>query len=449
MKKYNSYHTNFKLRVHTGTISFEELKKIPKSTLYRFRNLNAAYFDGIISSQENNCNAYHDHDQEEFDFMNKALVTYASKELFKACVIVKSTIINLYLMSGIKFNAKSLQAKKKIVNVISKVRDIIGFERTLQYFDITRQTFYSWYKQVSYHCQHSTINKCLKTWSLQLSSPEISALIEVFKEKIKLHWPLAAIWGYAFSQKLISFSLSTFMRHVKLLGLNKEIMRVKKPKRIGLRTSSPNEVWHADITVCIIANHVKLYLYLLIDNFSKYILSWKVSDKVSSKIRKNTIKEAYDKYHKQANKIVYSDLSAFLTNKNLLQENIDLMTDGGVENFGELDKYLASPAVHLTKIIAQKDTDYSNSAIEAINKILKYETIFLHDLNSQNDLEKLLDIAIPIYNNERPNKSGNYLLTPKQVYNGQIVRKEEVKERMNEAKRERILYNKTHLCDIC
>ncbi|WP_246047781.1 hypothetical protein [Leptospira ilyithenensis] len=52
------------------------------------------------------------------------------------------------------------------------------------------------------------------------------------------------------------------------------------------------------------------------------------------------------------------------------------MTDGGSENKGELDGWINRSGVAINKIIAQKDVTFSNSQIEALNKIIKYQFLY-------------------------------------------------------------------------
>jgi hypothetical protein len=60
-----------------------------------------------------------------------------------------------------------------------------------------------------------------------------------------------------------------------------------------------------------------------------------------------------------------------------------------------------------------------------------------------------LDKWIPIYNNERTNSKGQYLLTPFEIYNGKTIDKTAFKERLILAKAERISFNKQSSCGIC
>ncbi len=125
------------------------------------------------------------------------------------------------------------------------------------------------------------------------------------------------------------------------------------------------------------------------------------------------------------------------------------MTDAGSENKGCLDDYLNYPDIKIRKLIALKDINYSNSAIEALNKIVKYQRLHLVNVSDIDTLTETLDKWIPVYNNERPNRKGNYLLTPNEIYNGKTIDKTEISNRILKAKAERIAYNKKNSCGVC
>ena len=121
----------------------------------------------------------------------------------------------------------------------------------------------------------------------------------------------------------------------------------------------------------------------------------------------------------------------------------------GVENKGAVDEYLKDPDVKIRKLIALKDINYSNSAIEAMNKIVKHQYHHLKDIVDIDAAQNSLDEWIPVYNNDRPNRKGGYLLTPSEIYNGKSVDINDVKKRIRNARTERIKYNKSHSCGIC
>jgi transposase InsO family protein len=53
-----------------------------------------------------------------------------------------------------------------------------------------------------------------------------------------------------------------------------------KPK-IGVRATRPNEAWHVDTTIIKLLDRTKVYLHAVIDNYSRKILAWTISDAMS------------------------------------------------------------------------------------------------------------------------------------------------------------------------
>lgn len=99
---------------------------------------------------------------------------------------------------------------------------------------------------------------------------------------------------------------------MKIYKINRKVNRGGKRKRYreGVRANKVNDIWHIDITQFHTKNRKKLYVQFIVDNYSRAIINWKVSD------RKNTQ----------------------ITLKSLLDSDLDthrpeyLMSDGGGEN---------------------------------------------------------------------------------------------------------------------
>ena len=109
-----------------------------------------------------------------------------------------------------------------------------------------------------------------------------------------------------------------------------------KPKQ-GLRATCPNEYWQIDATVIRLTTGIRIYLQAVIDNFSRRILAWRVSDKLSSATTRELLIEAS------------GNLPRAAANANVL-----VVTDGGSENFGEVDQ-LAEDSSSLSRVLAQVD----------------------------------------------------------------------------------------------
>ena len=130
-----------------------------------------------------------------------------------------------------------------------------------------------------------------------------------------------------------------------------------------------------DITIFRPSDHTRFYIYLVINNFSRAILSWKASLQNSSEIALENLKKACYKY-------------------DLLKSDTQLIVDDGTENKGSINEFLALPEVQLNKQIAQIDIRQSNSMIEAANKRLKYDYLFTKELSNFEAVDVFLTSAI-------------------------------------------------------
>jgi putative transposase len=125
-----------------------------------------------------------------------------------------------------------------------------------------------------------------------------------------------------------------------------------------------------------------------------------------------------------------------------------LVADGGSENHAVTIDGLLQTTEHplITKIIALKDILFSNSSIEAINKIVKR---YLRILNPQT-LDKLtacIEFIVTNYSEKRPHGSLNGL-TPFEAYtkpNSTL----KLTTKMIEAKANRIAFNQNNVCKSC
>lgn len=131
-------------------------------------------------------------------------------------------------------------------------------------------------------------------------------------------------------------------------------------------------------------------------------------------------------------------------------KNTSLVTDGGGENHNLLvEDFLANLEMpEIIKLLALKDVKFSNSAIEAVNKIIKrYLRKKLPDTIEK--LTECLEDIIYDYNTKRPH--GSLLgLTPIECYTSEEINLD-FKQQKLEAKKNRIIQNKSVNCglDVC
>jgi len=237
----------------------------------------------------------------------------------------------------------------EIVNAINRIKDIIGFRRALKVFAISREQFYYWKKNVV--CNNSPLDLCRKIYYNQLTTFEINTIKNYLSNPMFLHWPIISVYYQMLRDKAAFMGLSTFYKYAKLLGLNSLHKPIKKKRyATGIRADKVFQVLHMDITEVRCQDNTKVYLSLIVDNFSRAILGWKASLNKTSAFVLGNLKEVIHKYKLNKQEFV-----------------VDLLVDDGSENKGNVDDFLKNPEINIRKIIALIDVYFSNSILYQLN----------------------------------------------------------------------------------
>jgi len=413
-----SYSTDFKLAVNLNIVSKSIVSSLPRRSIANFKYYDFNKLFGLSYSK---------------DKLEVAKSVISSKTLYqfnKAVLYIKNTLINIYsiFMPDFIKLIKKHNIRNKVISVIKRTGDIIGFNRVLKYFHISRNTFYNWSN--SKKCSDSIISRCFKQHPSQLTKTETNKIKEVFQTPITKFWPVISIYYYALRNNIISIGERTFYKYSAILGLSRPMpQHCRKKHTTGIRATAPNKLLHADVTIFRTLDNIKNYIYIIMDNFSRKILNFKVSLTLSAQTSFNCLKETYEKYILP------------LTDK----QTVQLMVDGGIEiNNNTVDSYIAQKEISIEKIIAQQDVSFSNSMIEAVNKIVKYNYLFKTEIPDHEALVTYLNEYIPNYN-ARYHVSLDGL-SPDEAYSGIALDKDKIKDQLSKAKQLRLLENRKNLC---
>ena len=153
---------------------------------------------------------------------------------------------------------------------------------------------------------------------------------------------------------------------------------------------NPNQVWSADITY-IRLQHEFAYLAVILDWFSRYVLSWKLSPTLESRFCVQTLEKAlmidFPDIHN-------SDQGSQFTDEDyvsVLEKNkIQISMDGR-------GRYL------------------DNIFTERLWRTVKYENVYLHDYQNIDEAQQGLSEYFQFYNTKRIHQSLDYK-TPSQIY---------------------------------
>jgi putative transposase len=330
-------------------------------------------------------------------------------------------------VKGIKHQV-ALQ-KEKIVNAIENIKELIPIEKALQVFNLSRSTYHNYKTLVINKCDASYFLWCVKQYPHQLLNKEIMQIKKYMENQAYRYWSKASVYLLALRNKNTAICLTTWYKYSKLLGYSKNRHLFPLKKHASLTSFRPNEIWCADVTILKTADNKKHYIHFLMDHYSKMILGYSVENSSNPKAIKKLLEEAYFKH------------------KN--KELITFVTDAGIENVNTtVQAFLSSTNQDIKHLIAQKDIPFSNSKIEAFNKIIKHQFLLPKNLTGRGQLETALKIDIQTYNIIRPQLSlhGN---TPAEAFNGKTIDLKNYKSHFEVQKIERTSINQQNQCKGC
>lgn len=158
----------------------------------------------------------------------------------------------------------------------------------------------------------------------------------------------------------------------------------------GLAISKPNHVWCADITYIRLQRGF-VYLVAVMDWFSRYVLSWELSNSLNA------------------------DFCVCALEKALVNTKPEIFnTDQGCQFTSDpFVKRLKKSAIKISMDGRGRFTD--NIFIERLWRSLKYEEVYLHDYETVRACRSGISNYLSFYNNERPHQSLGYR-SPSECY---------------------------------
>lgn len=164
----------------------------------------------------------------------------------------------------------------------------------------------------------------------------------------------------------------------------------------GLEITHPNQVWAADITF-IAMKHGFMYLFAIIDLFSRYLVNWGISNTMSAQWCLSVIQEAF-----------------------LLQQKPEIFnTDQGSQFTSNIYVELLTGEKVLISMDG-KGRAIDNVFIERFWRSYKYEYLFLNPPNGGLQLYQATEEYMRFYNHERGHQSLDYAI-PAEVYFGKKI----------------------------
>jgi transposase InsO family protein len=338
-------------------------------------------------------------------------------------------LVVLLKLSGFRLDEQRLPdgtAKAKVLRAVDRSKDALALKSALRLVRLSPARYHAW-KRAEKRCELDDRSSCPRSHPTQLTAAEVSTIKEMVIASEYRHMPLRTLALYAQRIGKVFASATTWAKLVRQRAWRRPRCRVYPEKpQTGIRATKPDEYWHIDVTVVQLLDGTKVYLHAVIDNFSRRLLSWRLSERLEPSTTCEILTEA--------------------------GKNLDLtptvVADSGVENVnGRVDQLMADGLIH--RVLAQVEVSFSNSMIEAFWRSLRHQWLYLHSLDSFTQLERLIDFYVEKHNTQMPH-SAFVGQTPDEVYFDQADRVgDRLTATLRHARRARMEANRTQSCRVC
>jgi putative transposase len=293
----------------------------------------------------------------------------------------------------------------------------VAVKRTLAELGIARSTFYAWYRrycQAGYDGLSERKPQPRQFWNripdavreqvvtIALQRPELSPR--------ELAWHITDCEGYFISE-------SSTYRILKACDLvTSPVFEVVSAKdRFENPTTRVNQLWQIDFTQLQVVGWGWYYLCTVLDDYSRYIVAWRLSPTMTSEDARATLELAVERTGVTAIKV---------------ELRPRLLSDNGSAFIAEpLAKYLASK--HMSHIRGAPYDPQTQGKIERYHRSMK-SVVKLDNFYFPWELEQAIASFVDYYNQQRYHEALDNL-TPADVFFG---RREEVLNRRQQIKQQ-------------
>jgi transposase InsO family protein len=278
----------------------------------------------------------------------------------------------------------------------------MSVKRTLKELDIARSTFYKWYNDYlvdGYNGLQDRSTQPRRFWNKipdhERERVKDIALDQLEKSPRELAHHITDTQGYFISESSVyrilkSYDLITSPAYIIL----------KAADSFHTKTTRPNEMWQTDFTYFKIIGWGWFFLSTVLDDYSRYILSWKLYSTMTARDVTDTLDMALEKTGLTKVKVKHKP--------RLLSDN------GPCYLSKELKEYLEDNDMTHTR--GRPYHPQTQGKIERYHQTMK-NVVKLHYYYSPEELERALESFVYQYNNHRYHESLNNV-TPADMYHG-------------------------------
>jgi putative transposase len=164
------------------------------------------------------------------------------------------------------------EKKRLLLRAVDRSKDVLSLRSTLRVIGLTKTRYHDWKREEE--CELEDASSCPQSHPQQLTAEEREVVKDMVTSDEYRHVPTATLAILAQRLAKVFASASTWHLLARRNGWRRPRKRINPAKpRLGIRASSPNEIWHVDTTVLRLLDGSHVYRYAVIDNYSRRILA--------------------------------------------------------------------------------------------------------------------------------------------------------------------------------
>ena len=315
--------------------------------------------------------------------------------------------------------------KREIIELVE--HSSLPVRRTLDRLGIPKSTFYGWYERYREGgdaALEDTRPNSGKAWN-RLPAAICQSILELALERPELSSRELAV---LFTEQQGYFvSESSVYRLLKAHDLitSPAFILMKASDTFQNPTTAPNQLWQTDFTYLKVIGWGWFYLSTVLDDYSRYILAWKLCDGMTARDVSDTLALALEASRLQAVNVSHRPR---------------LLSDNGPSYVSaELKDWLNEQGMDHTR--GAPYHPMTQGKIERWHRSMKNQ-VLLENYYLPGDLKARIKAFVDYYNTERYHESLNNL-TPEDVYRGRgqtvLDRRRRIKQKTR-AERRRLYY---------
>ena len=319
------------------------------------------------------------------------------------------------------------EEKMEIIHLVEHSN--LSVKKTLKELQVPRSTFYSWYQRYQEHGMEGLKNKKLKVKQFWNRIPDhvrgqiVNLALEYPDES-----PRQLTYRFI-DEKAYFVSESSVYRILKGYDLIEspafEVITAKN--KFDNPTKRVNEMWQTDFTQFLVVDWGWYYLSTVLDDYSRYILAYKLSPTMNAQDAEDTLKIALAKAEIDKVKVYHKP--------RLLSDN------GPAYHSADLAQFLKERRID--HIYGAPYHPMTQGKIERWHRSMK-NVIKLQNYYSPSELERAIAEWAEYYNNQRYHESLENV-TPADVYFG---REKEIIKKRNKLKEQSLALRRQQYLQI-